>query len=121
MSNYASSTPILVETHSILIPNTTQNPDFVNHQYDPKAVEALTVQKEFAAKWSSLDPAADVMAMGSIEEALKKTREIAEAAAAASSSSAAEGQEGQKVQALITGSLHLVGGALAILDGADAL
>ncbi|KAK0735071.1 Mur ligase [Lasiosphaeria miniovina] len=80
--------------------------DFVNHQYDPKDVAQMTVQRGFADKWAVLDPAADVVVVPSIEEAIDRVREL--------------GGEG-KVQALITGSLHLVGGALGILEGADAL
>ncbi|ORY54852.1 Mur ligase [Pseudomassariella vexata] len=86
--------------------------DFVNYQYDPKAIEALTAQRQFAEKWSALDPAAKVTVMPTIEEAINHVRGL-------SRSGALNGQE--TVQALITGSLHLVGGALGILEGADAL
>ncbi|KAK2023349.1 folylpolyglutamate synthase [Colletotrichum zoysiae] len=84
--------------------------DFVNHQYDAQAVEAMTVQRRFAERWSRLDPRADVRVVPTIEEALDHVRGTAAAAA-----------EGESVQALVTGSLHLVGGALGILEGADAL
>jgi folylpolyglutamate synthase len=82
----------------------------VNHQHDPKEIEKLTAQRIFAEKWAALDPSADIMVVGSIEEALNRARSLSETV----------GGE-QKVQALITGSLHLVGGALGILEGADAL
>ncbi|KDN62666.1 putative folylpolyglutamate synthase [Colletotrichum sublineola] len=84
--------------------------DFVNHQYDAQAVEAMTVQRRFAERWSRLDPRADVRVLPTIEEALDHVRGTAGALA-----------EGESVQALVTGSLHLVGGALGILEGADAL
>ncbi|WQF87092.1 Putative folylpolyglutamate synthetase, mur-like, catalytic domain superfamily [Colletotrichum destructivum] len=84
--------------------------DFVNHQYDAKAIEAMTVQRQFAERWAKLDPAADVRVVPTIEEALDLVRGIGEGVA-----------EGESVQALVTGSLHLVGGALGILEGADAL
>lgn len=48
--------------------------------------------------------------LASIEEAINQTRELAKSL-----------PEGETVQAFITGSLHLVGGALGILEGADAL
>lgn len=85
-------------------------PDFVNHQYDPEAIKKLTVQKLFADRWSKLDPKANVTVVPSIEETINQTRDLAKSL-----------QEGETVQAFITGSLHLVGGALGILEGADAL
>lgn len=84
--------------------------DFVNHQHDPKDIEKLTQQHIFAEKWSSLDPAADVKVMSSIEAAISHVRDLSKEV----------GSE-DTVQAFITGSLHLVGGALGILEGADAL
>ncbi|GKT91560.1 folylpolyglutamate synthase [Colletotrichum tofieldiae] len=84
--------------------------DFVNHQYDAKAIEAMTVQRQFAERWSKLDPKADVRVIPTIEEALNHVRGVSEGVA-----------EGESVQAFVTGSLHLVGGALGILEGADAL
>ncbi|KAI0178946.1 FolC bifunctional protein [Hypoxylon sp. FL1284] len=84
--------------------------DFVNYQYDPAAVKALTAQRAFADKWSSLDPSAKVVVLPTIEDAINHVREVGKTSV---------GQE-ETVQALITGSLHLVGGALSILEGVDA-
>ncbi|KAK8122357.1 folylpolyglutamate synthase [Apiospora sp. TS-2023a] len=84
--------------------------DFVNHQYDSQAIQALTAQHQFAEKWSSLDPKTKVVVLPTIEEAINYVRTVSEGVS-----------EGETVQALITGSLHLVGGALSILEGADAL
>lgn len=84
--------------------------DFVNHQYDPEAIKALTAQHGFAEKWAALDPKAKISVVPTIEDAINHVRGLG-----------APVGEGQTVQALITGSLHLVGGALAILEGADAL
>lgn len=89
---------------------TNSRPDFVNHQADPNAVAKLSQQREFAEKWSSLDPSANVTVCASISEALARVRQVADKL---------EGDD--TVQALITGSLHLVGGALSILEGSDAL
>jgi folylpolyglutamate synthase len=50
------------------------------------------------------------MLIHSIEEAINKARSLSEPL-----------KNDEKVQALITGSLHLVGGALGILEKADAL
>ncbi|KAI0895727.1 FolC bifunctional protein [Annulohypoxylon nitens] len=85
--------------------------DFVNYQYDPEAIKALTAQRAFAEKWSSLDPSAKVVVVPTIEEAINHVRDLSKTSL----------KEGETVQALITGSLHLVGGALGILEGADAL
>ncbi|KAI0396511.1 tetrahydrofolylpolyglutamate synthase [Xylariaceae sp. FL0594] len=84
--------------------------DFVNHQYDPEAIKALTAQHGFAEKWKGLDPSAKVAVVPTIEDAINHVRSLG-----------TELGEGQTVQALITGSLHLVGGALAILEKAGAL
>ena len=71
----------------------------------------MTQQRVFAERWSTLDPSANIMLIPTIEEAINKARSLVE--------DSTEGD--QKVQALITGSLHLVGGALGILEKADAL
>lgn len=85
--------------------------DFVNHQHDPAAIKALTAQRAFAEKWSSLDPSAKVAVVPTIEDAINHVRDLSKTSLG----------EGETIQALITGSLHLVGGALGILEGADAL
>jgi folylpolyglutamate synthase len=84
--------------------------DFVNHQYDPKDIEKMTAQHAFADKWAKLDPEANIMVIHSIEEAISTARGLSK-----------DVEPGQTVQALITGSLHLVGGALGILEKVDAL
>jgi len=70
----------------------------------------MTAQRAFAERWSSLDPTADVRVIHSIEEAIDTARALTKGI-----------EGGQKVHTLITGSLHLVGGALGILEKADAL
>ncbi|KAM0556756.1 hypothetical protein ACHAPJ_005815 [Fusarium lateritium] len=84
--------------------------DFVNRQYDPAEIDKMTVQQRFAEKWTSLDPAATVKVMPTIEQSIDYARHVGENL-----------PEGETVQAFITGSLHLVGGALGILEKADAL
>jgi len=85
-------------------------PDFVNNQADPEAVAKLTVQRVFADRWKAIDPSATITVVPTIEEALRSVTELG-----------AGLEDGQTVQAFITGSLHLVGGALEIIEGADAL
>ncbi|KAF7549295.1 hypothetical protein G7Z17_g6470 [Cylindrodendrum hubeiense] len=84
--------------------------DFVNHQFDPADIDKMTVQHRFAEKWSSIDPDATVKVMPTIEQSIDYARQLGEGL-----------PEGESVQAFITGSLHLVGGALGILEKADAL
>lgn len=84
--------------------------DFVNRQFDPADIEAMTAQRRFADKWSALDPDADVQVLPTIEQAIDYARGLARGLA-----------QGEEVLALVTGSLHLVGGALGILEKADAL
>ncbi|KAI1334104.1 FolC bifunctional protein [Xylariaceae sp. FL0016] len=84
--------------------------DFVNHQYDAREIRALTAQRAFAERWSSLDPSGKVIILPTIEEAISYVRSLGECS-----------ENGDTVQVLVTGSLHLVGGALSILEGADVL
>lgn len=69
----------------------------------------MSVQRRFAEKWASIDPACKVVVLPTIEEALEYARAVG------------DGLRAGKVQAYVTGSLHLVGGALGILEKSDAL
>ncbi|KAF4974151.1 hypothetical protein FZEAL_8916 [Fusarium zealandicum] len=84
--------------------------DFVNHQFDPADIDKMTVQQRFAEKWAELDPAATIKVMPTIEQSIDYARHMGE-----------DLPEGEAVQAFVTGSLHLVGGALGILEKVDAL
>jgi folylpolyglutamate synthase len=88
--------------------------DFVNNTYDAAAIAGLIMQKQFAEKWRSLDPKASVTVLHSIEEALGYARGLAK-------DGENENEVQLKVHALVTGSLHLVGGAIGVLEGASAL
>ncbi|KAG6032575.1 methionine-synthesizing 5- methyltetrahydropteroyltriglutamate--homocysteine methyltransferase [Claviceps sp. LM458 group G5] len=85
--------------------------DFVNHGTDPTEVENMSVQRRLAERWKALDPHCEVVVLPSIEEALGYARRVADAL---------EGRD-EKAQTYVTGSLHLVGGALGLLEEADAL
>jgi folylpolyglutamate synthase len=81
--------------------------DLTSNAVDSKDLETLATQHELAEAWaeltSSLSPKAKVHVLGSIQEAVELVR--------------AEGKEGEKeVQALVTGSLHLVGGVMAVAE-----
>ncbi len=72
----------------------------MNRNNDPANVHSLLVQYHYSALWQSLDSKCHVAIAPTVEEAISLAREI----------------EKQGMQTLITGSFHLVGGALFILE-----
>lgn len=72
---------------------------------DGDAVDKLEVQKIFSKKWGELDPTgkSESKVTKSIQEAVEYIRNL----------------EASKVDILVTGSLHLVGGVLTVLEGED--
>ena len=85
--------------------------------------EDLPVQNALAKTWREIDAneKVDVRVVVSIEEAVEIVRGIASASAASSVDFTAEAAKGiakdkNKVTALVTGSLHLVGGLLEVLE-----
>ena len=107
-------------THAIFCSNITfaesgYRPDLVSMNTDVKVVEELSVQKELARGWKEIDGQdEDIFVMRTIEDAVKKAREIAESWAVVSGDAECLGLG--KVKVLVTGSLHLVGGALEIIE-----
>lgn len=67
------------------------------------------MQKTFAEKWRSLDPSSHstIHVLPSVEDAFDCVRDLSD--------------EVGKVHVLITGSVHLIGRALGILESAEAL
>lgn len=63
------------------------------------------MQKGLRDAWKELDGEAEVAVKGSIEEAVEWVRNVADTANA-------------EVEVLVTGSVHLVGGFLEVLEGA---
>lgn len=95
-------------THVIFCTNTTYKEtgykaDLVSINTNAGDVAELKVQKELAETWKQLDPNADVSVVKTIEEAIQTTKQ------------AASDNRGE-VSALVTGSLHLVGGFLEVLE-----
>lgn len=68
---------------------------------DSDAITALTVQHSLSSAWKDVDPKARTHVVKTIEEAVGVVRSL----------------DGD-VQVLTTGSLHLVGGVLEVLDPA---
>lgn len=95
-------------THVVFCTNVTfkesgYRPDLQSTMTDAAAVQSLQVQKGLAETWNEIDPKADVSVVGSIEEAVGWSRDIA-----------AKVQD--EVMVLVTGSAHLVGGFLEVLE-----
>ena len=96
-------------THAIFCSNVTfrdagYSPDLVSLNTNPQAVKQLDVQKRLAETWRAVDAEADVGVVGTIEEAVEKVRGLS------------KGEKEGQVKVLVTGSLHLVGGFLDVLE-----
>ncbi|KAK5126781.1 hypothetical protein LTR85_009715 [Meristemomyces frigidus] len=92
--------------HAIFCPNTTYKSsgykaDLVSINTNKDDVGSLRVQRELAGTYDSIDPEAKVHVLSTIEEAVHRAREIA---------------GGRKAEVLVTGSLHLVGGLIEVLE-----
>jgi folylpolyglutamate synthase len=100
-------------THVIFTTNQTfsegYKPDLVSININQKDVDTLAVQKALAHTWSDIDSSAEVHVLRTIEEAIGTARSVAHAWAE-------DAGEDSKVMVLVTGSLHLVGGALEVLE-----
>ncbi|KAH7043162.1 bifunctional protein folC [Macrophomina phaseolina] len=100
-------------THAVFTTNLTfqetgYKPDLVSVNTNADDVEKLAVQDALARTWQDIDPQTEVKVVRTIEEAVAYARGVA---------AKAEGlEEGNQVMVLVTGSLHLVGGVLEVLD-----
>ncbi|KAL1998292.1 hypothetical protein VTN02DRAFT_6457 [Thermoascus thermophilus] len=102
-------------THAVFCTNVTYKdagyrPDLVSINTNASDVEKLKVQKTLAETWKTIDPSATVEVLGTIEEAVEFVRDLAE-----KESGVVSGDE-SAVMALVTGSLHLVGGFLDVIE-----
>jgi folylpolyglutamate synthase len=92
--------------HAIFCPNITYKDagykaDLVSMNTNKHDIESLKVQQELARTWDGIDPEAQVHVVGTIEEAVKNARVVA-----------GDG----RVEVMVTGSLHLVGGLIEVLE-----
>lgn len=97
--------------HAIFCTNTTYRDagfkaDLVSMNTNKADVDALKVQKELAATWDQVDPQASVHVVSTIEEAIGLARNLV-------------GKDNGKADVLVTGSLHLVGGVLEVLESEE--
>ncbi|KAI4250047.1 MAG: hypothetical protein L6R40_000218 [Gallowayella cf. fulva] len=98
-------------THAVFCTNLTHKnlgyrPDLVSINTDRAKVQALEVQRGLQEAWRVLDEETEVVVRGSIEEAVAWVRGIAE-------------DDGGEVKCLVTGSVHLVGGFLEVIEGGE--
>lgn len=94
--------------------NTGYRPDLVSINTNQQDLDTLAVQKTLASTWSGIDSSAEVHVLRTIEEAVGLARAIARDYAATTSA-------GAEIMVLVTGSLHLVGGALEVLETEDVV
>lgn len=102
-------------THTIFCANVTYKeagfrPDLVSMNTSPADLEQLRVQKSLAETWKSIDSQAQTHVFGTIEEAVDFAREVA------SQESRTLQQDEAPVMTFVTGSLHLVGGFLDVIE-----
>jgi folylpolyglutamate synthase len=93
-------------SHAIFCRNITYQdagykPDLVSMNTNAEDIDTLRVQNELAVTWQKLDPQSEVHVLGTIEESIALARQIA-----------GDGT----TEVLVTGSLHLVGGCIEILE-----
>ncbi|EMC94638.1 hypothetical protein BAUCODRAFT_149766 [Baudoinia panamericana UAMH 10762] len=94
--------------HAIFCTNTTYQdggykPDLVSINTSRQDVDSLKVQRELASAYDTIDPLATVHVVGTIEEGVARARSIAT-------------ESSQDTDVLVTGSLHLVGGLIEVLE-----
>lgn len=104
-SNDATVQPF---THVVFCTNETYvdagyKADLTSINTNAADVEALSVQNALANTWTEVDPAAHVKVVRTVEEAIRIARGVAK-------------DEKQQVEVLVTGSLHLVGGVVEVLE-----
>lgn len=108
-----SDTPF---THALFCTNVTYKdagyrPDLVSMNTNADDVDKLRVQKSLAQTWQAIDPKAEVKVFSTIEDAVDFTRDLAAARRSDSSNC-----EAAPVKTFVTGSLHLVGGFLDVIE-----
>ena len=100
-------------THAVFCTNITfkeegYRPDLMSMNTNSAVVERLDVQRGLAETWRNIDPQTTVEVKGSIEEAVEWCRHVA-------GKGGEDDAEGD-VLVLVTGSVHLVGGFLEVLE-----
>ncbi|OQU95689.1 hypothetical protein CLAIMM_01868 [Cladophialophora immunda] len=104
-------------THAIFCTNTTFKdtgfkPDLISVNVNASDVDSLKVQNNLAETWRGIDSSTQVQVVRTIEEAVSIVRNFTNA----HRQKTAGTDDGKEVAALVTGSLHLVGGFLEVLE-----
>jgi folylpolyglutamate synthase len=107
-----STTPF---THALFCTNVTYKqagfrPDLVSMNTNADDLELLRVQKSLASTWNEIDPSAHTQVFGTIEEAVDFARNVAKQERKVLQKDEAP------VMTFVTGSLHLVGGFLDVIE-----
>lgn len=107
-----STTPF---THALFCTNITYKnagyrPDLVSMNTNADDLELLRVQKSLASAWNSIDPQAQTHVFATIEEAVDFARDVA-----AQERKVLQNDDAPVVT-FVTGSLHLVGGFLDVIE-----
>lgn len=117
LASSSSSTPQSPQpfTHVLFCTNQTYvssgyKADLASINTNAADVEALSVQNALADTWRAIDPSADVAVVKTVEEAVRNARHVAEL-----HNSGTDAEESD-VMVLVTGSLHLVGGVVEVLE-----
>ncbi len=103
-------------THAVFCSNLTfkeggYKADLVSVNASSKDVEELSVQRGLADTWAEIDEETEVRVLRTIEEAVGWVRELARG-----------GGNGEgEVMVLVTGSVHLVGGFLEVLEAPSSV
>jgi len=110
LSSAVTSSSTQPFSHVIFCTNTTYSqtgyrPDLTSINTNAADVQALSVQNALADTWKEVDPSAKVEVVRTIEEAIGMARVISGSASTSESP-----------KALVTGSLHLVGGLIEVLE-----
>ncbi|OKL64569.1 hypothetical protein UA08_00134 [Talaromyces atroroseus] len=97
-------------THAVFCTNVTYKsagyrPDLISINTNASEVEKLSVQNSLAKSWQEIDPKSHISVFSTIEEAVDFVREL---------SKQVSGEV--PVKAMVTGSLHLVGGFLDVVE-----
>jgi len=106
-------------THAVFCTNVTfresgYKPDLVSVNANAADVDSLAVQHGLAKTWAEIDPQTEVRVVRTVEEAVAWCREVAGGVREVGEANG-DGGKGE-VMVLVTGSLHLVGGALEVLE-----
>lgn len=96
-------------THVVFCTNQTYvnggfKADLTSINTNASDVETLSVQNALANTWRDVDPSAEVKVVKTVEEAVTFARSVA------------AGENKEEVKVLVTGSLHLVGGVIEVLE-----